>query len=51
MTSARRPKPWHAVVRLKDELRNGELARGVRGRPARGRCDEGEVIEAVHAAV
>ena len=26
MTAAARPKPWHAVVRLKDELRSGELA-------------------------
>ncbi len=26
MTTSARPKPWHAVVRLKDELRSGELA-------------------------
>ena len=26
MTTARSPKPWHAVVRLKDELCSGELA-------------------------
>ena len=26
MTTAHRLKPWHAVVRLKDELRSGELA-------------------------
>ena len=26
MTTTRGPKPWHAVVRLKDELRSGELA-------------------------
>ena len=26
MTTTRSPKPWHAVVRLKDELRSGELA-------------------------
>ena len=26
MTNARSLKPWHAVVRLKDELRSGELA-------------------------
>ena len=26
MTKARRPRPWHEVVRMKDELRTGELA-------------------------
>ena len=26
MTKAQRPRPWHEIVRLKDELRTGELA-------------------------